>query len=138
MKTDANELSAFADVAKEEVTIKTTAAVKAVPQTSTLDKVGFKKTNESDRKSKSYPVIGWNEYQNYINNNIRKPLVNSGVSLKGAVILGFKVNKKGKPHAVRIIQSLSEACDKEAIRLIESGPEWKKADNKEVNYIITF
>lgn len=138
VKTDANELSAFADVAKEEVTVKTTAAVKAVPQTSTLDKVALKKTIEPNRKSNSYPLIGWNEYQNYINNNIKKPFVNTGVFLNGAVVVAFKINQKGKPHAVRIIQSLSEACDKEAIRLIESGPEWKKADNKEVNYIITF
>jgi hypothetical protein len=138
VKSDAHQFTATTDVAKEEVTTKTTAAVKAVPQTSTIDKVVLKKTNEPNRKSNSYPIIGWNEYQNYINNNIRKPYVNSGIFLNGAVVLAFKINKKGKPHAVRIIQSLSEACDKEAIRLIESGPEWKKADNKEVNYIITF
>jgi outer membrane biosynthesis protein TonB len=138
VKSDAQQFTATNDLTKEEVTTNTTAAVNAVPQASRLDKVVLKKTNEQDIKSNSYPVIGWNEYQNYINNNIRKTIENSSLTIKGAVVLGFKVNKKGKPQGIRIIQSLSEACDKEAIRLIETGPEWKKADNKMVNYSIIF
>ena len=137
-KSDAVKLTATLDDTKEEVSTKSVAVVKTEPQIATKEKVVLKKSKELSGRSESYPIMGWGEYQQYINQNIKPQIDNAALPVKGTVVLAFKVNKKGKPISVRIIQSLCKSCDQEAIRLIDNGPKWKKADNNEVNYSIIF
>ena len=69
------------------------------------------------------PLGGWDEYDSYISSNIRKP---SGMDdVDGEVILSFEVNEKNEISNIRIIKSLSQDLDKEAIRLVKEGPQWK-------------
>lgn len=45
-------------------------------------------------------------------------------NIQGTVVTTFSVNKSGKVENVRVVQSVSEDLDKEAIRLIESMETW--------------
>ncbi|MDP2413330.1 energy transducer TonB [Daejeonella sp.] len=77
------------------------------------------------------PVPGWDIYRKYIEDNIRKPLNDPKVS--GSVLLSFELDEKGKPFNFHILKGLTEACDKEAIRLIKDGPSWKTRVGSKIN-----
>jgi hypothetical protein len=66
-------------------------------------------------------------FESYVQKNQRIP---ENDSSHGNVILSFLVNKKGRPTDIRIEQPLSEATDKEAIRLVQEGPDWKFPVNR--------
>lgn len=69
------------------------------------------------------PVGGWLAFDRYLEKNKKAPVSNAAAT--GQVIVSFEVNKKGILSAFKIEQSLSKACDNEAIRLITQGPAWK-------------
>jgi hypothetical protein len=56
----------------------------------------------------------------------------------GNVVLDFKVDKKGRPMNIKVRSSLSDACDKEAIRLLSSGPDWEIKGPKLRKVVISF
>lgn len=68
------------------------------------------------------PVIGWDEYNKYIETNKRAP---ADKSITGEVIVSFWVNKRGRLSDFTIEKSLGKQQDDEAIRLVKDGPEWK-------------
>ncbi|MFD2285195.1 hypothetical protein GJU39_16615 [Pedobacter petrophilus] len=75
---------------------------------------------QADEISKPIPVAII-DYTQYLANN------NKLYNPKGPeqfVILGFKVNKNGRPTAIKVIKSLNEKADAEAKRLVKSGPDW--------------
>ena len=43
---------------------------------------------------------------------------------QGKVTLTFFVNKEGRPFDIKVKESLCKSLDKEAIRLIQEGPDW--------------
>ena len=93
-------------------------------------------TNEFDQTSK--PVAGEKAYNDYIEKN-RNPLssYDDCGSLHGKVILSFSVNKQGRPEEINIFRSLCRAADKEAIRLLQNGPDWtvsNKVTRLEINF----
>ena len=47
------------------------------------------------------------------------------------------MDKKGRPVNIKIKNSLCASADKEAIRLVEDGPDWL-AGNKEVTLNVKF
>ncbi len=57
----------------------------------------------------------------YIKANIRIP----DECVTGRVVVTFLVGKDGSISDARVVRSLSEACDKEALRLVNSMPKWK-------------
>ena len=61
-----------------------------------------------------------------------------GSTKKGKVILSFKINKDGSPVNIKVQQSLSESCNKEAIRLLNNGPKWTGKRNKNTVVEIEF
>jgi len=69
------------------------------------------------------PAGGWVAFDQYLEKN--KRITPSNSSSIGQVIVSFEVNKKGIVSGFKIEQSLSKACDDEAIRLITQGPGWK-------------
>ena len=70
------------------------------------------------------PVIGMRKYKKYLKENLIPPTDETCSGMKGAVILTFSVNKKGRPNDVKVKKGLCESADKEAIRLILDGPDW--------------
>jgi TonB family protein len=116
-----------------------------IPDTSMIENEILAEAEEQDASSrmanavsrgkeeKSEPVIGEKEYKKYLKANIIMPQVDDYKKKKGDVILKFTVNSKGRPTNIRIKKSLCSEADKEAIRLIEQGPDWTLS-NEEVEF----
>ena len=64
------------------------------------------------------------ELMKYIKDNLRYPVVAIENNIEGRVTLRFVVNKKGEVSNVEILRGLDPACDKEAIRVVQSMPKW--------------
>ena len=70
------------------------------------------------------PAKGNKEYNDYIEKN-RNQLANADCENQhGKVILLFNVNKQGRPIDIVILRSLCPTADREAIRLLQDGPDW--------------
>lgn len=85
------------------------------------------------------PAGGWVAFDQYLEKS-KKSTFNNNYS-PGQVIVSFDVNKKGILSGFKIEQSLSKACDDEAIRLIMQGPGWKllkKVRKARVTVIVRF
>jgi TonB family protein len=61
-------------------------------------------------------------YQAYIKENIKLPEEVVSGKIKGRVVLTFVVEQSGSVTDVKVLRSLSKACDEEAIRLIKNCP----------------
>ena len=89
-------------------------------------------------KPVSIPVQGWDHFQQYLRSNIKQPFNEKGEPVKGVVLLSFRINESGTPVNIKVQQSVSKACDKEAIRLLQNGPKWTYANKKKVRVEIAF
>ena len=78
---------------------------------------------------KSSPVSGERAYNDYIERSRRKFLGDECDNKHGKVILLFKVNEKRRPIDISILRSLCQEADKEAIRLLQSGPDWTTSNS---------
>ena len=84
------------------------------------------------------PFVGLQKFNEYVKENIKIPNDEKGKNYKGNVVLSFEINKKGKPKNIRVEQSLSATCDKEATRLLLHGPKWEKTNGKRNSVTIRF
>ncbi|MEN9568859.1 MAG: hypothetical protein RL172_90 [Bacteroidota bacterium] len=73
------------------------------------------------------PEGGWDMYNQYITQNLQIP---GNVTIKGEVEALVKINQQGEIAAIKITRSLNRECDKEAIRVIKTGPAWKVKKGK--------
>jgi TonB family protein len=73
---------------------------------------------------KPVPVDGYEIYAEYISENQEYPAKAIELKIEGTVILRFIINKDSIPDKIRIVQSLSPGCDREARRLLREGPKW--------------
>jgi hypothetical protein len=83
------------------------------------------------------PVDGMEFYQNYLKANNK--LIKEG--LKGNdVTLSFLIAKDGSPLDIKVLNGISEAYNKEAIRLVKKGPKWNflANGNNTVNLKVQF
>lgn len=88
--------------------------------------------------SVSEPVNGWQEFEEYIQANMKIPRNEEGKSYKGQVVLSFEINKNGNLKKIKVDQSLCALCDEEAIRLLVQGPKWKYINDKKSVVTIQF
>ncbi len=72
------------------------------------------------------PKGGDSEYQSYVKRNLNTSEGMPG----GSVILSFELDRNGKPKRISVVKSLCTACDAEAIRVLQNGPEWTAEDKK--------
>ena len=79
---------------------------------------------QADKDMTPQPVIGKRKYQKYLKENLVRPTDEKCAQVKGKVVLTFLVNKEGRPFYIKVKESLCESADKEAIRLIQEGPDW--------------
>ena len=70
------------------------------------------------------PVTGMKQYKKYLKKNLAYPADEACAEVKGKVTLTFFVNKEGRPFDIKVKESLCKSLDKEAIRLIQEGPDW--------------
>ncbi len=72
------------------------------------------------------PAEGWQRFDDYIAQNIKPPENEEQKRVSGEVILAFEVSEIGEPVNIKVVNSLCASFDAEAIRLLKSGPKWKK------------
>lgn len=73
------------------------------------------------------PAIGYENWNDYIKENLLYPESGLEEKIKGIVRLKFSVTIDGKISNLEIIKSLGEDFDQEAIRLVKEGPYWEPA-----------
>ena len=67
---------------------------------------------------------GQTELLKYIANHLKYPTIAAENGVQGRVTCQFVVGKDGKVRDVKVIKTLDPYCDKEAIRVIMSMPNW--------------
>lgn len=74
------------------------------------------------------PIGGQAKFKDYINENLRYPVSGLATGVKGSVRVQFTIKSSGTMTDLRIIRSLGEDFDNEALRLIKNGPKWQPAE----------
>ena len=74
--------------------------------------------------STATPVGGIDAFEKYIQEHQKIPAPAKSAGLKGLVILSFTINPDSSIQQVQVLKGLSPDCDREAIRLLKSGPKW--------------
>ena len=69
-------------------------------------------------------IGGDKELMGYLSKNIKYPVIAQENNVQGTVILRFVVGKDGNVKDVTILRSLDSSCDKEAVRVVKSMPQW--------------
>ena len=70
------------------------------------------------------PVGGDKELMSYLSKNIKYPVIAIENNVQGTVLLRFVVGKDGSIKDVTVLRSLDASCDKEAVRVVSSMPQW--------------
>lgn len=83
------------------------------------------------------PVVGEEAYQEYLKKELIHPQDSLCKDVSGTVIVEFHINEQGRPVDLVVKQSLCESADREALRLIEKGPNWQ-IDTMRVSVPIIF
>ena len=62
---------------------------------------------------------------NFLNNNIKYPVVAQENGVQGRVIIGFVVERDGSITDVKVMRSVDPSLDREAQRVVKAMPKWK-------------
>lgn len=81
---------------------------------------------------------GEQELLNYINKNIKYPVIAQENGIQGKVILRFVVSKTGAVDKVEVVRSLDPACDKEAVRVVKTLPRFVPGKQNGVNVSVWY
>lgn len=86
------------------------------------------------------PQGGWDALEQHIAKNRRMPVQAVANGISGEVQVEFSVTTKGKLRGFKVLEPLGFGCDEEAIRLLQTGPEWQNATGKEqkASYSVRF
>ena len=61
---------------------------------------------------------------NYLNSNIKYPVIAEENGIQGRVVVQFVVGKDGSISNVHVVKSVDPSLDKEAMRVVSSMPKW--------------
>lgn len=80
------------------------------------------------------------EFRKFIGQNLRYPESAAEAGIEGRVIVQFMVNSEGKVVNTVIVRGVDPSLDEEALRVVNSSPEWQpgKQSGKAVNVLFTF
>jgi protein TonB len=67
---------------------------------------------------------GDQELRKYIAENVKYPEIAKENGIQGRVFIQFVINQKGKVTNAIIVRGIDPSCDKEALRVIKSMPDW--------------
>ena len=73
---------------------------------------------------------GQKELLSFLSRNIKYPTKAIENKIQGRVIVQFVVNKDGSISGAKVVRSVDPDLDKEALRVINSMPQWKPGMNK--------
>lgn len=77
--------------------------------------------------TEAIPVDGYPALYRYFRTHLQFPEDATFNQISGTVIVGFSINKNGKPSNIQVIEGVNKSIDREAIRLIEQMPVWVPA-----------
>lgn len=81
---------------------------------------------------------GEEEMRRYIAENLKYPVIDQENGTQGRVTVRFVVDKTGKIGNVQILKGLSVTCDREAVRVVQSMPNWIPGKNNGVPVNVYF
>ena len=99
--------------------------------------VGHGVNKKANKDNPPQPVDGKRKYLKYLKKNLVRPTDETCAQVKGKVVLTFLVNRDGRPFHIKVKKSLCESSDKEAIRLVQEGPDWTYG-NKQAEVTVKF
>lgn len=75
----------------------------------------------------------------YLSKNIKYPSQSKKDKIKGKVVVSFIIDKQGKVTQAKIVKSLNDECDQEALRVINTMPNWivGEKDGKRVDVLFS-
>jgi hypothetical protein len=88
--------------------------------------------------SRLQPVGGRQKFDQYIKDSVVSVFDENNEPATGEVALSFTIDEKGRPKNIEVTRSSCEACEKEAIHLLESGPDWAGKKDEHGSVIIKF
>ena len=68
------------------------------------------------------PVMGMPDYRDYLAEEMEFP--GDAQTDRAVVVLNFTVTMQGRPDEIEVVRSPGESFSREAIRLVEEGPDW--------------
>jgi TonB family protein len=120
----------------------------AMPKEAKLENVaapGYSKQQKRDKEP--FTVVeqmpefpgGQNELMKFIGTNVRYPNEAKAGNIQGMVLVNFIVGSSGKVEKARVVKSVHQALDAEALRVIGLMPDWKpgKQNGKAVDVAYT-
>lgn len=99
--------------------------------------VGHGVNKKANKDNTPQPVDGKRKYLKYLKKNLVRLTDETCAQVKGKVVLTFLVNRDGRPFHIKVKKSLCESSDKEAIRLVQEGPDWTYG-NKQAEVTVKF
>ena len=99
--------------------------------------VGHGVNKKANKDNTPQPVDGKRKYLKYLKKNLVRPTDETCAQVIGKVVLTFLVNRDGRPFHIKVKKSLCESSDKEAIRLVQEGPDWTYG-NKQAEVTVKF
>jgi len=119
--------------------------IKAQPKT--VMTVIYNELSDKDKsKEPIYTVVeltaqfpgGEQKLQEYISQNLHYPTSAKDKSIHGKVVVRFVIFETGKVGKCEIVRSLDPECDKEALRLVQSMPNWIPEKQGEKNIAVYY
>ncbi len=86
----------------------------------------------------SGPEGGFEKFEKYLKENLRRPAAAVQAGLSGAVSVRFRIQADGRPTDFEITKSLGGGYDEEAIRLLKEGPIWEGVRDTIAEYTFEF
>ncbi|MDN4165996.1 TonB family protein [Cytophagales bacterium LB-30] len=101
--------------------VKETPPAKAEPETTALPQP------RETQLIQAQPLVGIDSLTRYFDTQVQYPLSALKDSIEGQVIVQFTIEKDGRVTHPVVLQSLGEAFDQEALRVVSAMPQWQPA-----------
>jgi len=75
---------------------------------------------------------------NYLNSNIKYPVIAEENGIQGRVLLQFVVGADGKVSNVKVVRGVDPSLDKEAVRVVQSSPNWSPGKQRDRAVKVTY
>ena len=139
MQEKSSSSSAVANVALADSAKKTKQVVgtkkkaKSAQQAKTTQQAKYSQQAQSDKKStvvydveEQMPQFpgGQGAFMKYVGANIKYPKAAAEAKKQGRVIVGFVVDRDGNVTEPKVMRSVDDELDAEALRVISSSPKW--------------
>ncbi|MBN3582790.1 energy transducer TonB [Algoriphagus aestuarii] len=70
---------------------------------------------------------GTEKLAEYFNENLHYPMLSKIQGIEGKVLVEFNISETGEIRNIKVLKSLTDDLDREAIRLVRNMPHWQPA-----------